>query len=280
MSDLAEIFRYHVREAVAEERLELPTLPEIALKIRATAQSDSVSAMRLGEVIEQDPGLAARLIQTANSPMFRGTASIDSLQMAIGRLGLEYAINLTTGLAVAQMFRAKAASIDRKLRSVWAHACQVAAISGVIAKRFTDLRPDQATLAGLTHSIGVLPILTFAESHPELVRDGALLDTVIERAHGSLGTMILHAWGFPSHLVMVPAGYTTFDRATEQPDLVDVVMVANLQTLVDTQHPHAALDWSRIGAFTRLGFDPDPHSADLAEFREEAAATVALIGTP
>lgn len=278
MSNLAEVIRDRVRNAVAEDELELPTLPEVALRIRDEGQKESVSAASLCEVIAQDPGLAAFLVKAANSPMFRGANSIDDLQTAIGRLGVVYAANLATGLAIKQMFHATSEFIDRKLRSVWAHACEVAAISGVIANSFTELPPDQATLAGLTHSIGTLPVLMFAEENEALIKDRVTLDKAIDSVHGSLGTMILHNWDFPAELVMVPAGYSTFDRTTEQPDLVDVVMVANLQTMIGTEHPFAKLDWSRIGAFTRLGLDPNPQSQDLDAFYEDVAAAKDLMG--
>ena len=90
MSNLTETIRTDVREAIANDQLELPTLPEVALRIRETAQSESVSASSLCHVIGQDPGLSARLIQIANSPMFRGVNTMHDLQMAIGRLGVEY----------------------------------------------------------------------------------------------------------------------------------------------------------------------------------------------
>jgi HD-like signal output (HDOD) protein len=43
---------------------------------------------------------------------------------------------------------------------VWGQATQIAAISTVLARNFAKLKPDQAMLAGLTHNIGALPILT------------------------------------------------------------------------------------------------------------------------
>lgn len=58
-----------------------------------------------------------------------------------------------------QMFQATSEVVDRKLRSVWAKATEIAAISGVLAKSFTSLRPDQArspvspTVSATTHAL-------------------------------------------------------------------------------------------------------------------------------
>jgi HD-like signal output (HDOD) protein len=278
MSNLAEVISGQVSDAVAKDQLELPTLPEVAMKIRDTAQSDDVSAGRLAESIAADPSLAARLIKVANSPMFRGTGGIEDLPMAVSRLGVAYAANLATGFAMQQMFQATSELVDRKLRAVWAHACEVAAISGVLAKTFTRLPADQATLAGLTHSIGVLPILTFAEENEMVIRDSMTLEKVIDSLHGTLGTMILKSWGFPDEVAVVPAQYTNFDRVAEEADLTDLVMVANLQTVAHTNHPFASLDWSTIRAFDNIGLDPVGESEELQQYHEDVAAAKSILG--
>ncbi|MFT7652681.1 MAG: hypothetical protein ACI9UU_001789 [Candidatus Azotimanducaceae bacterium] len=65
------------------------------------------------------------------------------------------------------------------------------------------VRPDQATLAGLTHCIGALPVLCWAEEHDHLVSDGPTLDRLIEKVHPPIGTMILTRWNFAEELIGV-----------------------------------------------------------------------------
>ena len=269
MSDLAATIEQEVSAAVQKDELELPTLPEVALRIRDEAEREAVTSQSLAEVISEDPALSGQIIKMANSPMYRGIRVIEDLHMALSRLGVEYAANLATGLAMSQMFQATSDVIDRRLRSTWAQATEVAAISGVLAKSFTKLRPDQATLAGLTHAIGVLPILTWAEENASLLNDGLTLDRVIESIHGSLGTMILQSWDFPDEIAMVPAHHTNFERQSEHADYVDVVMVACLQSLTGSNHPYTELDWSSINAFGNLGLDPHPEANALEELEEE-----------
>lgn len=275
MSKLAEIIERQVTNAITDDELDLPTLPEVALRIRDAAESENVSANSLQAVISQDPALSGQMIKMANSPMFRATRPIDDLNMALSRLGVEYAANLATGLAMQQMFQATSEVIDRKLRSVWSTATEIAAISGVLAKCFTALRPDQATLAGLTHSIGVLPILSWAEQHDDLLSDSMTLDRVIDNIHGTLGTMILQSWDFPPELALVPSSHMDLTRKVENVDYVDVVTVATLQNIAGTEHPLTRFDWNEIQAFHNLGLDPDMESSELEEFHgdvEEAKA--------
>lgn len=278
MSNLAEKIKNEVTTAVDNDELELPTLPEVALRIRDAAEDPDVSALGLARVITEDAGLAGRMIKVANSPLYRGANTIDDLNTAVSRLGVALAANLAIGMAMEQMFQATSDLVDRKLRKVWSHATEVAGISGLLAKKFTRLRPDQAALAGLTHSIGVLPILAWAEQNTNLLGDSMTLDRVIEGIHGALGTMILQSWEFADEIALVPSHYAAFDRAAPAADYADVVMVANLQTLVGTNHPYTEMDWSEIRAFANLGLDPNPECEQLAELSEDMAAAREAFG--
>ncbi len=275
MSDVVSAIRDEVNEALSKDELELPTLPEVALRIRETAEQEDVSIKDLADVIGEDPGLSAQVIRIANSPLYRGVSEAGTVQMAISRLGMDFTRNLTTGLAMQQMFQATNDVIDRKLRSVWNHATQVAAISSALARNCTRLKPDLATLAGLTHNIGVLPVLTWAEEHGRL-HDSISLDAVVEKLQGQLGTLILTKWEFPAELLCVPEEHNKYDRQRDKADYADVVMVANLQSYVGTNHPNTELDWHAISAFQRLGLDPDVSLTEVDELAADLEAAESL----
>lgn len=273
MPDLAATIEAHITAALDDDQLDLPSLPEVALEIREVADSEHVSATSLSAVIAKDPGLAAQLVKIANSPMFRATRSIDDLSQAISRLGVDYSANLVTGLAMRQMFQATSEMVDSKLRSVWQRSTEVAAWSAIICKKYTSLRPDQATLAGLTHCIGVLPILGWVEENSHLVRDSMTLDKIIDSLHPTLGTMILRHWNFAEEIVGVPEHYLSLNHQSAKADYVDLVSIANLLALRETEDPLLAGNWQQSPAFSRVGMNPDWEQMDeleLASLLEEA----------
>jgi HD-like signal output (HDOD) protein len=210
-----------------------------------------------------------------NSPLLRTNKEITDLQMAVGRLGINYTCNLATGLAMEQMFQATSDVVDRKMREVWNKSTEIAGISHVLCRHYTRLMPDQATLAGLIHQIGVLPILTYAEEHDELLSDSISLNHVIERIHPIIGDKILKAWDFPENIAMLPSQYLDFTRNSPKVDYVDIVQVATLQSYLGSEHPYTQLDWSQIPAFAKLGLDP---SADLNADEDLSAAMEAAMG--
>lgn len=254
-------------------RLILPTLPEVALRVRDAVDDENASLVAITRIIATDAALSARLVQVANSPLMRSARPIESVDMAVNWLGLKLVREMVMSMVMEQMFQATSELTDRKLREVWRHSTLVAAISHALAAQYTSLSPQQAMLAGLVHDIGVLPILTHAEDHPELLADAERLDTIIDELHGRIGHAILDAWHFPEELVQVAMGHEDLQRESETVDFVDIVTVANLQSYTDTNHRLTRVDWGSVPAFSRLGLSPELNVIEMdatAEDIEEA----------
>ena len=274
MSKLADKVQQELIQAIDNDDLVLPTLPEVALKVREAAEDPNIGTPQLSKVIGNDAALTARIIKVVNSPLLRTNKEITDLSMAINRLGINYTCNLATGLAMEQMFQATSDVVDRKMREVWNKSTEIAGICHVLCKQFTRLLPDQATLAGLVHMIGALPILTYAEDHNELLSDSISLNHVIEQIHPIIGDKILRTWEFPEQIAMVPSQYLDFSRDSAKVDYVDIIQVATLQSYIGTEHPYTKLDWSQIPAFAKLGLDP---SQDIHEDEDLNAAMEAAM---
>ena len=276
MTELATRIRDALLTAIDQDRLTLPTLPEVALKVRDIAESPDSAIQDLAETISNDAAMSARIIKVVNSPLFRGSREIETLNMAVSRLGMDYTSNLAMGLAMEQMFQATSDMIDRRLRSVWQRSTEIAGIAQVLCQHYTRLRPEHATLAGLVCQIGTLPILRFVEDN-DIQINNAMLDNLLDELHPVIGDRILNRWDFPAELQNVPSEHVNFEREVAEADYADVVMVANLQTLSGTDHPYTEMDWSRISAFQRLGLNPETGMGDDEDLGEQMEAAMALL---
>lgn len=265
-----EVFVTELIDDLESGQLQLPTLPEVALRVRDAVEDENASAHQIAEIIALDAALSARLIQVANSPLYRGRQEVDRLPMVVARLGNSLVRNLVTSQVMKQMFQATTDTVDQRLRAVWEHSVQVAAIARALAGQFTRVPPDQAMLGGLLHDIGILPILYRAEERDDLLDEPGLLDHLITSLHSRIGSAILQHWKFPAALVAVAAEHEDVQRSHDGPaDLVDVVQVANLQSHLDTDHPLAGCDWSQVSAFQRMGLADDICEIELSERQEE-----------
>ncbi len=268
MANLIETVANDLVAAIKSDSLVLPTLPEVALRVRDVAEDIETSIGDLAKIIAQDAALSARIIKVANSPLVRTSKEVSDLNTAVSRLGINFTSNLALGLAMEQMFQATSDVVDKRMRSIWQQSTEIASICHVLAAHFTRLEPDQAMLGGLVHKIGALPILTYVEDHPELLNDVFALDKLIDKLHPILGGHILKVWKFPTELAVIPNNYLKFDREVEQADYTDLVTVATLQTLADSDHPFTKLDWSTISAFARIGLEPDMDISEAADIDE------------
>lgn len=262
MSSLAIRISDAINDAIESDKLILPTMPEMALKVREVAEDSDASVKQLAEVIGHDAALTARIIKVANSALYRGASEIQDLNMALMRLGMTTTCTLATGLAMEQMFQATTDMVDKRLRQVWATSGEIAGMCTILCKLYTNLRPDQATLAGLIHKIGVLPILSYAEDHPSLLKDSITLDTIINATHPQIGQKILAAWDFPKDIRNVPQAHLDFTRKGSQVDYADIVTVALLQAQPEQ---FKAVDYQTVTAFERMGLDSDIESAEGQE---------------
>ena len=254
-------------------RLALPTLPEIALKVRQVVEDPDSSAAQIAVVVGSDPVLAAKLLQVSNSAMYRSDKPIENLQSAIARLGINVVRNIVTGFVMEQLYQTgNDPIVVEKLKELWLHSTRVGAISHVIARKFTKLKADQAMLAGLIHDIGAIPVYCEADNEPELLADDELLTKITFKLHTLIGTAILDDWNFPQELIDVVAEHENLGRESgDNIDYVDVVTVANLHSYIGTQHALTQKDWSEIPAFKKLGLTPEESIAAMEEAQEEVA---------
>ncbi|EAT12084.1 HDOD domain-containing protein [Bermanella marisrubri] len=269
MASLLESVANDLIQQIRDDTLVLPSLPEVCLRVRDVAEDINATIPQLAQIISQDAALSARIVKVANSPLVRTPSEVTDIGTAISRLGINFTSNLAMGLAMEQMFQATSDAVDKRMRSIWHKSSEVASISHVLATHYTKLHPDQAMLAGLIHKIGALPVLTYAEENNALLNDAFALDKLIEKLHPVIGSHILKAWRFPKAILNVPSQYLKFDRDAEKVDYADIVMVAVLQSVANTDHPYTKLDWSTIGAFDRIGINPEVDMAEAIDLDDD-----------
>lgn len=253
-----QAFVDYLHDEIQANRLILPSLPEVALKVRDAVEQEKINAVKLAAMIAEDAALAARLIQVANSPLYRGRTEITNLQMAITRMGYNTVRTLLMSLAMQQIFQPTSALLDRYFHAIWQTSVNVAAISRALAAFYPHLNAEHALLAGLIHQIGKLPILTLAEQTPGLANDQTRLDHLLEALHPQIGGVILKNWNFPQTLLEVVTEYLQWQRQPDGglADYVDVVQVAYLEHLTGSGE-ELPVDPSQVSAFARLGLAPD-----------------------
>lgn len=263
-------FLNHVQGELDANRLVLPTLPDVALKVRDAVSKGDSSAAELAEIIVTDASLSTRLIQVANSPLYRGTNPINNIQMAVSRLGNKIVGTLITSLVMQQMFTPSNKMLEEHFRKTWEQSINVSSISRALTTFTPHLNRDEAMLAGLIHQIGKLPIFMLVEKIPEFRDSPSRMAKLLEKAHPAVGKLIMDTWNFPDELKLVASEYVNF-RYDSGPkaDYVDIVQVAFLQSIAGTDHPASRVDTSAVPSFAKLGLASDIEILEIEGVSDE-----------
>ncbi len=238
----------------------LPTFPEVVLRIRKLLEKEDALIGQVSSAVAADPVLASRLLVFANSSHHNPAGvRIDSVDVAISRLGFQLVKNTAVSLAVKQLALAEEhKDIAPQMRTVWQRSMQLAAMASAIAADRGGLDKETAFLCGLLHEVGKIYILTRAKEYADLLADQEQFEALLADWHPKVGKSIVESWDFPDDVVhsLEPNEHMS-EFTHEEPSLVDVVFMANLLQ----QHASTDLDDETAAeivaapASVRLGID-------------------------
>jgi HD-like signal output (HDOD) protein len=234
-------------------RFELPSLPEVAFRIRDLLANQDCNMSDVAKMVNTDPAIAAKLVKVANSALYRGVSPCDDTLAAISRLGLITTKQLITSFAVLSLFESKSHIFKDHMRSLWKQSVNVAAYSYVLAKQLPAFNPEEALLAGLIHAIGEIVVLTYAERFYDLSTDEHRLSLTTSALRGPVGGMVLEHWSFNQDLVTVARESGNWLRENEGSfDYCDLVQVAVLYATQGANGLPILPQESSVPAFVRL----------------------------
>jgi HD-like signal output (HDOD) protein len=216
-------------EKINNDTLVLPTLPAVALKVRRAADNPDINLSEMADVISQDPSLSARMVKISNSAYLGRSVKVTSVQQAVTRIGLHYVKNISTALAMEQLFVSKNDIVKAYMSRIWADTIEIVASSMAALQVHTKqtknraLNLDSMMLAALVHNIGVLPILTEAERHSDVFANPTFLDVAIEKLSGEIGTSIMIEWGFEPDFVNIARNWKNLSMTSEAVSYLDLV---------------------------------------------------------
>jgi len=235
-------------------KVQLPSLPEIAIHISSAIEDDDVSFKQLASLIQIDPGVTAHIIQVANSALYGGK-KVNSIPNAISKLGLRSVHTVVMCVVMRELFPAKNRLIKKAMLQFYEHSIRIGVICYDLAKRIPGMNPDHGFLVGLLHDIGCIPILVIADGHPELAKQAGHLETTLQQLKGHIGYILLKQWQFSDEYAYIAKHAYDWDRKTAKADYCDLVQVALLHEQFVGGKKYHAPALSNLPAFKRLNMD-------------------------
>ena len=266
---------------VSAGHVELPSFPDVAVRVRKVLGDDNVSTDQIARVVGSDPGLVARVLTLANSMALNPSGrSITEMKSAVNRIGHNNVRTAAVSFAISQLRRAnELREIAKELEQMWQEATMVAALAYAVASRCKGINADEAMLVGLLHNVGKLYILARANRHGDLFKDPPILAQVMRDWHANVGKAIVESWGFPEYLCEALGEHENIDRVVSRPDICDVLTVAVMMASFMGHEANLELNMQGVKAFWRLGLDNDKCVHVMRDCVDEISALRNALGS-
>ncbi|MFT7561420.1 MAG: HD-like signal output (HDOD) protein [Flavobacteriales bacterium] len=184
----------------------IPPQPQVMVDLQMEQLNPSCDIREISRLISQDVGLSGSILKTVNSPHFKHTNTITSINQAVNLLGVNSVVNLVNAHSI------RGALTDDDIIALgrfWDNAMEIAMASTVIAKQIGFPHHDESYTLGLFHNSGIPLLLSRFKNYLQ-VQQGAYgckhrritdyENEMISTNHAVVGYYIAKSWNLPAYL--------------------------------------------------------------------------------
>lgn len=224
--DTQEGFVDRLVEAFRFEDAKLPSLPNAVIYLERAIRDDTVSMVRLAQLLEQDPVLATLLIRVANSAHFKRVSPVENVPAAVSCIGFSATRNIALVL-LRNSFTARHQLVADKIGELWSQSLRIAAMASSLSVHYPLVDANRAMLGGLLYNVGAMLLLTKIDEKVKLIPHPVILDHMIDRHAAQFGLKLLQHWDMDPDLQDVVGNRNHWKRNhSHAADLTDLVLVA------------------------------------------------------
>jgi HD-like signal output (HDOD) protein len=190
-----------------------PAMPNALLRLELWLATFVADLQDITDIIRSDLGLTVQLLRLAAREIEESPGEIVPLSEIVVQVGVEKLRRLVAETkTLPDHFRGDPDLCER----CWTHSRLTALVAGELASQSSEVRPEEAYLAGLLCHVGDLP---------SLLNWSTTADAADSRP---IGHRMATAWGFPRALADVIGGDREACRTQESRALLDIVTAAGI----------------------------------------------------
>lgn len=217
--DLQDLLRQKSVKAIVGKIESLPPVPQTYESLTRLLMNPGSNLREISNVVEQDPALAAKILQLVNSAFFGLSQRVSDIHTAITYLGTTMLRNLVLSVEVFKLFKPEDPDIRMAMEKIQKHSF----LTGQISKQLLNDRDlsEDAFMAGILHDVGKLIIMRdFPLEYKEIQELGQKIDKplyeieydVLGTSHAEIGAYLLGIWGIPNAIVEAVAHHHNLQR--------------------------------------------------------------------
>lgn len=178
----------------------IPPCPAIVTRLLRETREDDPDFQRIGKLIAADVGLAATVVNLANSPFYGLRTKAGSVHHAITMLGVSTIAQVVVRLVLRQAFPTATGSVAERY---WKTSTATAMIGAHIARETRQAESEMCHTYILFRDCGVLILMQRSNDYGALLRnvpllaDGAIQASEIElfgATHAQIGAQLARSW--------------------------------------------------------------------------------------
>ncbi|MBL9078175.1 MAG: HDOD domain-containing protein [Planctomycetes bacterium] len=268
--------------------IELPTMPEVLLKLNEVIGNSDASAADVAKVVSKDPAVSTNILRIVNSAYYGLQVRVSSVSLAVSVMGFNMTKKVALKAAVFSAFGKRREKIQHfDPLAFWKHAIYTGTAARTLAQSapaFADVHPEDIYIAGLLHDIGKIILMEKAAPRYLAMLRRAVQEkrpeTEIEVedfgfTHADVGSVLAIKWSLPEDLAIAIRYHHSPSRDPFHRSLSSLIHLADQLAwragTPSTVGPSLApLDHEVYG---HIGLDPARVEELLPQIQEDFAAS-------
>ncbi|SFE84185.1 GGDEF domain-containing protein [Nitrosomonas sp. Nm166] len=190
----------------------LPSLPAVAIKIIELANDPDADIRTVCQYISLDPVLSAKLLKTANTPLYKSRRIATNVRQAVSILGTHSVIVIALSFSLTHSLMKKPvpkqSAFDNDI--FWRRSITSALACRALGEKLALNFLDDLFLAGLVQDIGILAYsVIMPEEYGKIFSSTSDHDVLLKTeretfgaGHDELGYELLHKWHIPDYIAL------------------------------------------------------------------------------
>lgn len=262
----------------------IPPRPVVVQHMQAEMAKAEPDMRRIAQIVGQDVGLTVAVLKTVNSPLYALNRRAESVEQAVGLIGLRQLGILVTALAVRGLLKGDGNTLgrfyDTSARRTLAMA-RMAKATGLV-----DVA--QAQTFGLFCDVGI-PLLmqrfpTYKDTLKIANEDPVRSFTAVEHAahstdHALIGALMVKTWGLSADVALAIRLHHDYEVFLDPKVPTEVVRLISLNIVAEEAiqryaQIHSNVEWAKGGDYVSSTLAMDP--AEVEEWLEQLVDTFAI----
>jgi len=273
---------------LVNKTMELPTIPEVLVRLNDVIASEDSSADDVAKVISVDPAVSTNVLRIVNSAYYGLQVRVSSIGLAVSIMGFSMTKKVALKAAVFSVFgKNKKPTEHFDPIAFWKHSIfsgVAARTLGLESSRFTATHAEDLYICGLLHDIGkIIMFEKAAEQYTQVLAEAArsgrpeieIENEIFGFSHADVGSVLGVKWFLPEDLTIGIRYHHAPERDPFHKSLSSLIHLAD-HLAWSNGFPSTRTNRSpglRHEVYDQVGLDPQQVEDLLPQIREDYEST-------